>query len=389
MLTKILLKIAWLLFTPVRRRPIITANIQRILVIRLCCIGDVLFTTPLLRALKANYPRARISYLISPWCRELLAASKYVDEVIEFDAYRKEGWWRKLRRIRKALADVRAGRFDLALVLHRTSLSSLLPMLGRVRWRVGFNWESQGFSLTHPVPFRAEAHEVDRCLDCLEPLAAAPEGNYLELEPPPEAQEFAETFLAERGIRPSASPLIAIFPGGGMNPGTVMNTKRWTVAGYRELCRELAQRFNARLLFVGSREDAQVADAVLAGEPLEPAPIRAEGQTTLLQLAALLQHCDLFIGNDSGPLHIAAAVRTPTISIFGPTDPALLAPRGNQHRFVRQWVSCAPCYTPLNVHTAAANTCRLGSPVCMLEITAADVYAAACELLHAKGYQPR
>jgi lipopolysaccharide heptosyltransferase II len=376
---KLILRAARLFF--IRKQPVVSANIRRILVIKLCCIGDILFTTPLLRALAANYPQAQITYMVGTWCRELAAADPRVSNTITFDAYDRVGWLEKIRRIGKVIRDIRQGQFDIAFVLHRTPLAGCLAAAGGVPVRIGFDWEGNGFSLTIPVPFRPNAHEVDRHLDCLKALGAAPEGNWLELTPPPEAQDVADEFLKHHRWSSAAGSLIALFPGGGVNPGTVMTTKRWSVAGYREVCRQLTYHLNARIILVGSSQDKEIGDELLEDERFEPPVIRAEGKTTLLVLAALLKQCSLFIGGDSGPLHVAAAVGTATVSIFGPTDPALLAPRGRRHRVVDRHLACAPCFTPVTVRQGDDAGCRLGTVQCMREITAEEVLKAAEELL--------
>ncbi|NTV53700.1 MAG: lipopolysaccharide heptosyltransferase II [Candidatus Firestonebacteria bacterium] len=375
-----------LLFWGARHKHLVTANVQRILVIKLCCIGDVLFTTPLLRALHANFPRAHIDYMVSPWCRELVRANSNVQRILDFDAYAPASGWGKLVRGWRARQDIRRGCYDVAIVLHRSGLATLLPFLAGVPIRIGWDWQGQGFSLTHPLKYRGEEHEVDRALDCLLPLGAGSEGDALEMAVPSDARQFAEAFLQARVAAGEHGPLVAIFAGGGVNPGTVMNTKRWKPSGYLEVCRELTRAYRARLLFVGTKSDAEVGDLILTESELQATAIRAEGKTDLLQLAALLEMCDLFIGGDSGPLHLAAAVETPTVSIYGPTDPKRLAPRGAWHRVVRHEVSCAPCYTPDTVHQEDVTVCRRGSPVCMLEVTPEAVLDAAEELLHKKGF---
>jgi len=375
---KMLLKIAGLCFR--RRKPVVAANIRRILVIKLCCIGDFLFTTPLLRALAANYPQARMTYMVGSWGRELVAADPRVSDMIIFDAYDQAGIFTKISRIWKAVREIRKGDFDLAFVLHRTPLAGIMAAAGGARIRIGFDWEGNGFSLTYPVAFRGDHHEVDRNLDCLKALAAAPEGNWMELNPPAEALDAAEAFLRRHPWTRSHGPLIAVFPGGGVNPGTVMTTKRWSAAGYRDVCRQLVQHFNARLLLVGSAQDKRIVDEILEDEAGAKDVVRAEGKTKLVGLAGLLKLCDLFIGGDSGPLHIAAAVGTPTVALFGPTDPDLLAPRGKAHRVVRKPLACAPCFTPRKRQGEDAG-CPLGTVQCMREITAEDVMCAAEELL--------
>ncbi len=360
-------------------------SLRRILIIKLCCIGDILFTTPVLRALKANLPELRLGYMVTAWCRELVDADERVEEVIEFNAYERIGWVEKARRAWRVIRQIRRGRYDAVLVLHRSPLAGLLALAGGVPIRIGFDWQGEGAALTHRIPFRVDAHEIDRNLDCLGPLKIALQGIQPELIPPAVAQTEAEAFLKQRGHADYSGPLIAVFPAGGVNPGTTMTTKRWPLNGYRELCTQLVARYGASILLVGNREDAAAGDQLVTDAAWRQAVIRSEGKTSLLTLAALLQKCALFIGGDSGPLHIADAVGIPTVSMFGPTDPKLLAPRGERHRVLYKSMDCSPCYNPVSVRQSDVTVCRLGTLACMKEITAAEVLAAARELLEQKG----
>jgi lipopolysaccharide heptosyltransferase II len=362
---------------------------KRILVVKLCCLGDILFATPVVRALKARWPHAHLAYMVSNYCRDLVAADPRVDEIIEFNAYDPGSIPVKLARAWPVARQLRRERFDLAVILHRSPLAGLLAAAGRIPVRVGFDWEGEGFSLTHPVPFRPDAHEIDRNLDCLQTLGLKVTDTRTELIPSPAAEAAAGVFLKTIGAESEGRPLIAIFPAGGVNPGTVMVTKRWTVAGYREVCEQLSRRFGARLLLVGSRDDAAVGDELAAGWAEAQPLIRAEGQTPLMVLAAMLRRCALFIGGDSGPLHMAAAVGTPTVSLFGPTDPRLLAPRGEAHRVLFKSPDCAPCYNPITVRQGRVTVCRQGNLICLQSLTPAEVLDAAGELLAQKGFQPK
>jgi lipopolysaccharide heptosyltransferase II len=385
---KLFFRLLRVFFQSAKPRPVRAENIQRILVIKLCCIGDILFTTPLLRVLQSNYPRVRITYMVSSWCGELVSRDPRVSNIIEFNAYEPVGRMEKLRRAWQAIRAVRKGQFDLAFILHRTPLAGLLAAAGNVPIRIGFDWEGRGFAHTHPVPFRPEAHEVDRDLEGLKFLGLSAESRSLDLAVPPELEQAAKDFLTQQGYKRKAGPLVALFPGGGVNPGTVMTTKRWPLEGYQEVCQELSRGFKACMLMVGNTQDAEVIDRLLAGVQLDPPAIRSEGRTSLLMLAALLKQCDLFIGGDSGPLHIADAVGIPTVSIFGPTDPNLLAPRGSHHRVVRHALACSPCYTPVTVRQKDVTICREGTMACMRGIKANEVLEAAGELLKMKGSHP-
>jgi lipopolysaccharide heptosyltransferase II len=364
------------------RKPAASAAIHRILIIKLCCIGDIMFTTPLLRALAVKYPHAKITYMVGSWSRDLAAAAPGVSNTIIFDAYDPISWMEKLQRFWNAVRNIRQGRFDMAIVLHRTPLAGLLVAAAGVPVRIGFDWQGNGFAHTVPVPYRAEAHEVDRNLDCLKAIGVASKGNWLEFMPPVAAQESADAFLERYCVNRDEGPLVALFPGGGVNPGTVMTTKRWAVKGYRDLCRRLVLDFNARIILVGNSQDKEIGDELLQGELVDLPVIRAEGKTSLLVLAALLKRCCLFIGGDSGPLHLAAAVGTPTVSIFGPTSPELLAPRGTNHRVVSKRLSCSPCYTPVTMRQGDVPVCRFGTVRCIHEITTDEVLKAARELMN-------
>jgi len=383
---KLFCLIAQFIFSLFPHKPIVAANIQRILVIKLCCIGDILFTTPLLRALKTEFPRSQITYMVCSWCRELAAADPCVHDIIEFNAYDQVSRMKKIKRAWQVIREIRRHRFDLALVLHRTPWAGVLTALGGVPIRIGFDWEKGGFAHTHRIPFRAEAHEIDRYLDCLQPLGIYAQRKEPELQPPPAVEKAAAAFLNQHGYNKESGPLIAVFPAGGVNPGTVMTTKRWSLAGYQSLCQQLINLYHARILLVGNQDDIKIGDQLVADQPWGASVIRSEGKTSLLLLAALLRQCTLFIGGDSGPLHMADAVGIPTVSLFGPTDPKLLAPRGQQHRVINKLLPCSPCYNPLTVRQADVTVCREQNLACMQNITSQEVLGAVEELLSLKGY---
>jgi ADP-heptose:LPS heptosyltransferase len=157
--------------------------------------------------------------------------------------------------------------------------------------------------------------------------------------------------------------------------------KRWPLSRYAEVMRRL-QEIHPEIQFVfpGDQRDRELGDALAALCPNQRV-LRAEGRTTLTQLAAMLTHCRLFIGGDSGPLHLAEAVGVPTLCIFGPTDPALLAPRGPQHQVLRGQVECGPCFTPRSGESPAEGICRQSSLRCMEAVTPQAVAEAALGML--------
>lgn len=371
----------------VRRRPapeIRREQIRKILVIKLCCLGDILFTTPLLRALGAGLPEARLCYLVSPWCEPVAAAAPGVSATVLYDPYASGSRFKKIIRAFRALLALRRGRFEAAVILHRTPGAGLLAWLAGIPIRVGLDWRGCGFALTHPVPFQDQAHEVDRYLECLRPFGLKPAGVEMQWRPPDEARKWARNFW-ERAGDFAPGPRVALFPAGGVNPGSVMLSKRWPLERFRELCRRLVSTYHAQLVLVGSKDDRPLGDELLRGEPYAGRVLRTEGQTTLVQLGALVGECAVMIGGDSGPVHLAAAAGTPVVALFGPSDPERVGPRGGRHRIVRASVPCAPCYTPSSVMEKDATQCHEGSFACMRSIAVEEVWAAVADILDGKG----
>jgi heptosyltransferase-2 len=348
---------------------------RRILIIKLISVGDVLFTTPAVRALRLGFPRAHLTYLVGSWSRDVIENNPNLDEIIVYDAPRHSqdrgrAWLSTLGCLRQ----LRRKRFDMAVVFHRTSFAGLLALLAGVPNRVGFDYHGQGRFLTQRVAYEVGKHEVDRYLDVVRCLGLSPAGLWTEMQVGKKEQDEASQLLRANGLKPDEI-IFAVLPGGGKNPGTFMPTKRWPADRFARLIDEMARRFQVKVLLVGGPGDEEVVGSVIS--QMESRAVNLVGKTTFKQLAAVLQRCRLFIGGDSGPLHIAAAVGTPTVGIFGPSDPRLVAPRGEKHLAVWKKVSCSPCYWP---DTVAAghdfSECGEGSRECMSAIQVEDVLSA-------------
>jgi heptosyltransferase-2 len=328
--------------------------VRRILVVQTAFLGDVVLTTPLLRELRRAHPDARISILTTPLGAEALEGSPFVDERLAFD---KGGSDRGL------LGTLRVGRrtkdFDLAIVAHRSVRSGVLARLSGARTRVGFAKAPGAFAYTRSVPWVAASHAVRRYL-----ALAAPAGGDPDADPRPElpvlatAREAAETLLREAGIGASESIL-------AIAPGSAWRTKRWTVGGYADLVRETRSLGLIAILLGSPEEEAlcrTIAEHAGAGHVLA-------GRTPIPVLSALLARSRCLVSNDTGTGHVAAAVGTPVVTIFGPTVPAFgYAPYGRDHRIVEHAdLSCRPC------HAHGPDACPLGHHRCMTEIDARSV----------------
>lgn len=320
---------------------------DRLLVIKLADIGDVLTATPALRSLRATFPRARIAALTAPHCRPLLQASGLVDEVYAFDKGRFDrpsglASPSGLAALARLTAWLRRSRFDAALLLHH-----LTTPFGRAKYRAlmlatgapvraGLDNGHGGF-LTHRAPdggFGAR-HEVEYCNDVVGLVGAPPDLGPLAFPSAPQHSQQAAALLGDTG----GAPLLAVHPGAG---GFSL-ARRWPADRFGRVARALAQR-GARIVVVGGPEEAALAGAVAA--QVGPAAINLAGRTDLFVLGAVLQRCNAFVGNDSGVTHIAAAVGTPLVAVFGPTNHQAWGPwTGGRSpaAVVRADLPCSPC----------------------------------------------
>jgi heptosyltransferase-2 len=293
-------------------------------------IGDMILLTPVLRALRKELPEAHISMLVRPLVRNLMEKNPYLHEVIVYD---KRGEHRGIRQMRKFADRLKAKRFDIAIILHPNSIrSTLLAYMAGIPERVGANIRGRELLLTAKVQRRNNIHEVQRYLDVISPITGTGQDGKLEFWGiSGDDEAFAERILADR-----SGPVI------GINPCTTWPSKQWPAERFARLADLLAQRFSARVLITGGPDDLHIADRIT--KLASSKPVNLIGRTTIWQLGALIKRCHLYITCDSGPMHISAAVDTPTIALFGPTDPVRHGPYGAGHTVVRKEVQCSPCY---------------------------------------------
>lgn len=312
---------------------------QRVLVIKPCCFGDLLMATPVLAALRAAFPAVDLALLTSSWAAPAVAGNPHLSRVIRSDPVglgppRLPHLFALGRRLRRE-------RFDWALVLDRSPLLALLALLSGAPVRAGLDSNGRGLALTHRVAVPPDRHEADLYLDVLGPLDVPVFDRSPQYWVDPAALARVRARLAALG---AGRPLVVVHPGGGQNPGTALLAKRWPAERYAELAARLSAQAAATVLIVGAESDRSVSAAVVAQRPATAAWYDLTGELTLPELAALCALADLYVGNDSGPLHLAAAVGAPTLGLFGPTSPARYGPRGPRARALRAVVDCRTCW---------------------------------------------
>ncbi|MDI3316075.1 MAG: glycosyltransferase family 9 protein [Bacillota bacterium] len=334
-----------------------------ILVPVLCPLGDTLFATPALRALRRRFPGAQVTVLAWSSNAELLAGNPAVDRLWEAEGPIELPRW---------LVTCQEARFDLAVGL--SNVGSWLAAFSGARWRTGFASQSLGLLYNVPVPDRRDLHAVDYALRVAAALGAEPPRDPApEVYPSPAERRWARRF--ERRFRLPGRPLVAIHPGGRFFP-----QKRWPATYFARLASELERRRGARLLVVGGPDDAEAGEAILDALAERGNGRNLAGRIGLRRTAALLARADLFVGNDSAPLHLAWAMGTPTLALFGPTDPRNFAPRGERHRLLQVPMSCGPCVHWMGgtLEYLAARRYQEDAPAeCMLRLTPERVLAEA------------
>jgi len=284
-------------------------------------------TTPLLEVLHHAYPDATTTYVVGSWSKVVVEHVPFVNTVIDCGTVGITGRY-TIREYLTLALKLRRQHFDLALVLDRSPMLTLLPWLAGIPRRVGPDSLGRGFSLTDRVAVSASPTNLQHQADIYLALARALHLplNHLHMHFVPTEQE-RENIPSLFTASPSARALVAVFIGGGSNPGMELTAKRWPLDRYRELVRRLVHEMNAQVLLIGGKDDVSLNQSLLAGLDVpEGMVLNLAGATSFGQSAALLERCDLFIGNDSSPMHLAAAVGIPVIAIFGPTSPQEYGP---------------------------------------------------------------
>lgn len=303
--------------------------VKRILIINLAFIGDVLLSTPVARALRHAYPDAVIDMLVVPLAAPIARGNPYVDDVLEYD---KRGRHKKIGALWRLIAAIRTRRYDLAVCTNFAPRGAMLAWAGGIPRRVGYDAQHAGLFLTDRVSPRRPLirHEAENYLDVLKPLGITTDDTSLALAVNP-ADAAA---LAAKVAFDEARPVVAVCPVGSYRQ------KSWPAASFGALIRRLKP--HADVYVVGAKGEADRLEEVNAASG-GLATVLA-GTLTLGELTALLARARLLVSVDTGPMHIASAVGTPVVALFGPTDPRVWGPRGPRDVILHSPVDCGPCW---------------------------------------------
>lgn len=350
---------------------------MNVLLIRLRLIGDVVFTTPIPRAIKQVFPGARVTYVVEPAAAPVVAGNPHLDEVIVATA--PHGGWRRVVADVALARRLRRGRYDVVIDLHGGPRSSWLAWASGASQRIGYEIPGRGWMYTRTVARPRELRPRHSVLNQWDLLGAIegwpgtlpdPAINAVEMAPDVAAEASIERRLRDAGIDPGHELIVAHVSAG--NP-----FRRWPEASFARLVADLASGSAARRIILSSGpSDREAADRIAAAARRELGDagdrVVEFGEFGLAELRALVSRSRLFVGGDTGPLHIAATTRTPIVGIYGPTESARSAP-WRDRRVATESVEvmglpCRPC---------DQRVCEPGDFRCLTTLRPEEVLSAA------------
>lgn len=334
-------------------------RIRKILVRAPNWVGDNIFAVPAVQRLKRDFPAARLVVLAAEGLAPLWELVEGVDGVIPFQL---RGGFKDLAGKRRLISRLRAAGFDLAVIFPRSFESALWIRLAGIPRRWGYAEEGRSLLLTRPVRSETGYRRTPRVDYYYRlPAGAGAEAPPARLVISPALKTRALDLLREAGVDPGEKPLAGFHTRASYGPA-----KCWPMENFARLARLLTERKGAKILLLGSAEERDLLDKFAAGE----GAVNLAGRTDLKTLAAVISLCRVVIANDSGPLHLSAALGAGTIGLYGSTDPSATGPRGEKVRVIYRGAECSPCLLRVCPRDFS----------CMKKITPEEVMAAVEEL---------
>jgi ADP-heptose:LPS heptosyltransferase len=324
----------------------------KILIVQPYAIGDVVRATPVIRGLKEKYPGCYLAFLVGEVAAEVVTGNPDLDDVYIFDLkgykekYKTRGFGDAFKDLYDFVRMLEKQEFDIVVNLHLTEYSGLLTHLTKAPVFLGFMVDASGkvcltsgWGSKHLHIFDSRESRLANKMhlaDVFCNVAGIEPGRYgLAMYVGDEDVEFASGVFSRYGIGEDDVVI-------GLNPGANWESKRWPAENFAKLGDELIRRYEAKMLLFGGPGDIGLAASV--ERFMENRPINLAGRTSLKQLGALMARCSAVVANDTGPMHIAAAMKTPTVAIFGPTYSIEGSPYGEGHEIVDAEIDCAPCF---------------------------------------------
>jgi heptosyltransferase-1 len=341
-----------------------------ILIVKLSAIGDVIHTLPSLAALRKRFPDAHITWAVEEAAADLVMDHPHLDHVI---ISRRKSWIGNLqggrisgalKEIKTFISELRARRYDLVIDFHGLFKSAVIVLLSGGNRKLGYDslQELSGLFYNEKIPEDMGKHAVDRYLDFARHLGAHPDTPEFIIPIQEENENRVKALLMANGIYRD-KPFVVV------SPQALWETKLWSNQKFAQLSERIIQELNMSVVFTGGEEKS--TEGIQSFMTLPFADLA--GRTTLKDLACLFREASLLVATDSGPMHLAAAMETPVVALFGPTDPLRTGPYGKDHKVIRMELPCSPCFL---------KTCETRQ--CMQGITVEDVFQAVRKKLEQK-----
>jgi len=323
-------------------------------------IGDSILALPAVESLHINYPEAEIWIAAQGWVKDIFANIHFIKGIIPLPAQKS------FKDLRKTANELRSYNFEAGLLLTNSFVSALLFFMAKIPQRWGYGSDGRQILLTKKIPRQNRAgshHQVYHYLNLISGLGLKTDTPHLALAVTEAEKKKTEGFLDSIGV--DLNKLLFI-----LNPGAFYGSaKRWPVEKYIELAKLLQENYSSEILIIGSAQEVELANTMEAS--LEKKPVILAGRTSLRQLVGVLSRAALCVTNDSGPMHMANALKVPTVALFGPTDPEVTAPFQEPSVYIKKDVPCWPC---------AYRECPFDHR-CMRHISSEEVFKSCKKLL--------
>ena len=351
------------------------AKIGKILIRVNNWIGDVVMISPAMRAIRDHFPNATIAILAKTWVVDTLRGNPFYDELIEYDNLGKHAGLAGRFRVIKEL---RERRFDCAILFQKAFEAALFSFLAGIPLRVGYDTDRRGLLLSHKIRETKEArgkHHVEYFLDIVRSIGCQVKDTSLYFHIGEEERKKASKVFEKEGLK-DGRPVVVI------NPGASKVERQWHPDRFAALADALSENAGAHIVITGGKIDKNAARAIKG--KMKDQALDLTGRLTIKEFGAFTGRCSLFIGNDSGPMHVAAAVGTPVVALFGPGIPEKTAPfvDPSRYRAITKRFQCAPCRQNFFRECKPSPS---GKPFCIEDITVEEVLEASLTMLSSIG----
>lgn len=354
---------------------------RRFLFINPFGIGDVLFTTPVIRSIKKAYPDSFIGY----WCNErvqgVLAGNPHIDRIYalsrgDLKKLFRESWFRGITRSLQLFDAIKEGKFDISLDFSLDHRYSFVTKIAGIKGRVGFDYKGRGRNLTEKIALAGYngRHITEFYLDLLSLFAISPDSGKTDLFLSQSDSLKAGELLGSFGVKDSDF-FVGIAAGAGASWGKDASLKHWPAEKFALLAEKIYSELGVKVLILGDTTETHISGLII--NSAKGNIIDLTGKTDLKELAAVLSRLKLLVANDGGPLHMAVALGVKTVSLFGPVDERVYGPypRGNDHVVIKKDIDCRPCYN--NFRLAECQNNRR----CLSDISVDEVFKTVKDLL--------